>query len=394
MHTNDRGELDALGGRLWRWATTTLLPFWADVGFDTSLGSFREQLTPSGEPDHPGFTRLRVQARQTFVFADAHTRGAGPWALPAARAGYALLGRCRDPERGGYPTRLAPDGSTLDPTIDLYDQAFVLLACAAMYRATGEPEPLERTRALMTVLEQTMAHDAGGYAEGIGPAASQLPRRQNPHMHLLEALLALHATTGDTEWLTRAEPLVALCAERWIDDSGALAEFFADDWGAWPGAEGRVREPGHQFEWVWLLDQYRKAGGELPVDALAQGLFDFAWRYGLDRRPGMVWAAMDGVDDEGGQHTATKRFWPQTEAVKACLTRVESGADPNAAIQVERLWSMMFTHYLRWDDALLRDHLSADGATTGSAIPASSLYHLWVALTETVRVGRGAAFDW
>ena len=46
----------------------------------------------------------------------------------------------------------------------------------------------------------------GGFFEEFAPgrAGAKLPRRQNPHMHLLEAVLALHAATVEKNWLRRA----------------------------------------------------------------------------------------------------------------------------------------------------------------------------------------------
>ena len=99
----------------------------------------------------------------------------------------------------------------------------------------------------------------GGFFEEFAPGRTEmkLPRRQNPHMHLLEALLALHVATGEKNWLRRAGALVDLFKRRFVDpQTGALIEFFAEDWSAAPGDEGRLREPGHQFEWVWLLFEY------------------------------------------------------------------------------------------------------------------------------------------
>jgi len=377
--------LATLATDLRRWGAGTLLPFWAETGFNRDHGSFHEQIGLDGAPVRTGFTRLRVQARQTFTFAHAHTAGVGDYALPAARAGYAFLKRCWAEEDGGFVTRMEPDGTPIDTTIDLYDQAFVLLAFAWVHKATGEAEPLAWAETLVDYLDHKMAHSAGGYVEAVNGERAGGPRRQNPHMHLFEALLALNAVTGEARWLARAEALATLLATRWIDAGGALAEYFAEDWSPWPGPEGPVREPGHQFEWVWLLDQYRKSGGSRPMAAISAGLHDFGWRHGLDRRSGQVPAVVDALDRSGRILVPTKRFWPQTEAIKAQICRLEQG-EAAAGEALADLWRMLFRHYLRWDDALLRDQLSADGSRMAPTIPASSLYHLWVAQSETVRV--------
>ena len=62
---------------------------------------------------------------------------------------------------------------------------------------------------------------------------------------------------------------------RFLDpQTGALAEFFTDDWARAPGEAGRLVEPGHQFEWAWILSNLQRLCG---VDATYQvrALVDF-----------------------------------------------------------------------------------------------------------------------
>ncbi len=84
----------------------------------------------------------------------------------------------------------------LDRTADLYDQAFVLFALAWYARATGEREPLVRAR---ETLEWVRAHMTGPGGRGYHNTCRPRPgtAQQNPHMHLLEATLALFETTRD-----------------------------------------------------------------------------------------------------------------------------------------------------------------------------------------------------
>ncbi|MGG2334310.1 AGE family epimerase/isomerase, partial [Salmonella enterica] len=83
-------------------------------------------------------------------------------------------------------------------------------------------------------------------------------------MHLLEAALALFEASGDGLFRDLALELLVLFETRLFDAaSGTLAEFFAHDW-------QRLRpsaiEPGHQFEWAWLLHQ---AGRLVGADVAA-----------------------------------------------------------------------------------------------------------------------------
>src|SRR5262249_19171182 len=157
-----------------------------------------------------------------------------------------------------------------------YDHAFVLFACAWFFRATGDASAIQLADATWNVMQRHLA-DAqyGGFQEQYAPGASEpkLPRRQNPHMHLLEALLALNAATHEKNWLRRAGALIDLFKTRFTDSTtGALAEYFGPDWSPAPGSEGRLREPGHQFEWVWLLFEYVRASHDDSVIPYAERL--------------------------------------------------------------------------------------------------------------------------
>src|SRR3546814_3490592 len=61
--------------RLRSWASDVLLPFWATAGFDSRHGAFVEKFAPDGAPSSEDYTRVRVQARQIFVFSHAPARG-------------------------------------------------------------------------------------------------------------------------------------------------------------------------------------------------------------------------------------------------------------------------------------------------------------------------------
>src|SRR5262249_29023183 len=80
------------------------------------------------------------------------------------------------------------DGEVSYPSLDLYNQAFALLAYASGHRTFGEADGWRRQAvALRTTLEQSYAHPLGSFVED---RAGRLPQRSNPHMHLLEAALA------------------------------------------------------------------------------------------------------------------------------------------------------------------------------------------------------------
>ena len=89
-------------------------------------------------------------------------------------------------------------------------------------------------------------------------------KRQNPHMHLLEAYIALEIAAPGRGYLERAKKLIEIFKTRlFLADPGVLLEYFAEDWSSHPDPlKRRIFEPGHHFEWVWLLSEYEKLSGD------------------------------------------------------------------------------------------------------------------------------------
>ncbi len=372
------------------WLLDTVLPFWAEAGIDPRNGGFVERLDLDRRPEPDADRRLRVQARQIYVFSHGHLLGAPEWALEAARSGFRFLTEHGWDTDGGWHHLLTGAGEPKDRRKDTYDHAFVLYAMAWLHRATGEDAPLDWAERTIGFLDHCLADPrGGGYWEELAPdgATDRLPRRQNPHMHLLEACLALFEATGDADWRRRAEGIIALFHDHFFDaETGTLGEFFTADWQPADGAEGMLREPGHHLEWVWLLLHYRRLTGDESVVGPADRLYWTALQSGLDGPPEGIAAALDAVDRTGAVVEPGKRLWPQTEAIKAHLARHELIGDMEAGDRARLHLAMMFEHYLGADDPTWRDRLSRDGRVLSDHIPASTLYHLFLCIAEVLRV--------
>ncbi|MGD1876379.1 MAG: AGE family epimerase/isomerase [Kiloniellaceae bacterium] len=387
------------GARLRPWLRDILLPFWAERGFDAARGAFVEKFEPSGDPTSDDYTRVRVQARQIYVFSHAAAVGISDVGLAPARRAFAFLeAHAWDSEHGGWFHRLQRDGAVLDRTKDSYDHAFLLLAMAWLYRADGDARVLRRAGQTAAFMEQALARRYGGdfkgYAEHqVSPGGwAPLPRRQNPHMHLLEAFLALYEASGDRLWLDQAQRMFDLFQQHFFDaKSGQLIEFFDRDWQEMPQDGKRLREPGHFFEWTWLLHRYATLTGDDGALAAMRPLYDWAWEKGVDHTgdaPGVVFEALDpeGRVLDGG----SKRLWPQTEAVKAALAVYERFGDEEALRRAHTLLAALFTTFAGLDRPDWREQVDRDGKVIRDGMPSSSLYHLFLASAEALRVLPGA----
>ncbi len=385
--------------RLEAWLRETLLPFWASRGFDSEHGAFVEKFEASGEPTAAEGTRVLVQARQIYVFSHAAVAGFSDLGLARAQSAFAFLdAHAWDRAQGGWFHSLECSGAPLDRTKDGYDQAFMLLAMAWLYRAGGNEAVLQRAKDTVAFMDAELSLTRDGLFDGyreeaVAPGAPDpLPRRQNPHMHLLEALLALHEATGEPVWLERAGRIFDLFERHFFDAaSGQLTEFFDSDWNEVPVDGRRLREPGHHFEWVWLLHRFTTLSGNTRAASATRRLFDWAWQHGIDRDGAAPFVVYEELDPAGQVLAGgNKRLWPQTEAVKACLAIYERSGDETALTGARQLLGGLFTTFADLDAPTWREQVDRDGKLIREGLPSSSLYHLFLAVAEAIRVLPGA----
>jgi mannose/cellobiose epimerase-like protein (N-acyl-D-glucosamine 2-epimerase family) len=354
------------------------LPLWSREGWDQSRGGFVERLDIDGTPDYLGPRRVRVQARQVYCFAKAALLGWFPEGRELALKGLEyLLSKAKSPDgRPGYVHLLDANGAVLNPLRDTYDHAFVLLGLTTAYELNKDDQIRGEIEGLMAFLESDLRSPHGGFIEGI-PAT--LPRRQNPHMHLFEAMIATYDATGALAYQSRAGNLFQIFVANLYDPQRqVLGEYFEDDWSK---IEPAVVEPGHQAEWVWLLKGFERITG-CPTGRYRAQLLASAMRY----RDPLTGCLLDEGDANGNIRKFTRRCWPQTEIAKAWIAQAEAG-EVGAADEARQALVHLYRHYLThpvgggWYDQFDRD-----GRSLVDFIPASSFYHILCAIAEADRV--------
>lgn len=379
-------RLDTAARDARNWLFDIALPFWWTNGFDHRTGCFHEQMARTGKAIAMP-RRVRVQARQTFVYARAGQLGwTGPW-REAVEAGLdVLIARGINPA-GGTRHLLSNDGAPIDDRRDLYDLAFVLLALAEGGAALGGHAPaFAAAERLVSWLDANWVHPAGGYREG--EIDTPLPRRQNPHMHLLEAFLALHSATGDDSYLDRVSRLSAIARGRlYRPDYRALPEYFADDFSPYPGELGSIIEPGHQFEWSYLLADVAQRTG--TYDPAAEALRVTAEVYGVESNSGKIF---EEVYLDGRPRKTSSRLWTHAERLKASLKRFVATGDNIASAAACQAFEAIMSYLLPNKPALWAELKSPEGALIEQPVRASSLYHITFAFSELITLRKlGAA---
>jgi mannose/cellobiose epimerase-like protein (N-acyl-D-glucosamine 2-epimerase family) len=376
---DDKARIQELHDWYSSWLCDAAYPLWSTSGVDPQ-GGFHERLGQDGRPFAEP-RRSRVNPRQAYCFAVAPSlgwRGDAPRLVEHGLSYWEAKYRRAD---GLFRTLVNADGSVKDDRALLYDQAFGLLALnvAALItdRAAREREALE----LHTLVMKHMKRPGGGFESGV-PAS--LPLQSNPHMHLFEAALAGGEVCSESSlWKPLADEIAELALTKFIDaQSGALREFFDGEWNPAAGVQGRIVEPGHQFEWAWLLLRW-SGPKNARARAAALKLIEIGETHGV--RNGL---ACNSLLDDYSPHDASCRLWPQTERLKA-------GALAARLTGEARFYTMTISaadNLKRYLDCrisgLWYDRIDTAGEIVDEPAPASTFYHLVAAVSELSALAR------
>ncbi len=356
--------------RDWLW---TAFEVWSEKAWDPENGGFVEQLSMDGKPDFAANRRVRVQARQVFTFAKAIEMGwpGAEKARDLVDKGLAYIDtKIRHPE-GGWVHTTKPDGTPINDKRDLYDHAFMILAGATAYQITGNETGLKIADDAIAFIDQNLKDpENGGWFEA-KPAV--LPRRANPHMHLLEAMMAYHHATGCKEALERAAEIVRLFECKFFNPANdIMAEFFTEDWSLDSAEQDVIWEPGHHYEWATLLHQYEALTGH-DTGSWRRRLIKRADKSGINPGTGLAYNA---VRADGSVTDKNSRLWHQLERFRAYLSMKQTAKSHS-------VFSTLIRAHTRDSHAgLWIDELDLGTNATCEHVPASMLYHFVSAFSD------------
>jgi mannose-6-phosphate isomerase len=148
-------------------------------------------------------------------------------------------------------------------------------------------------------------------------------------MHFLEALLALHESFPEGPYLERATRIVELFMTKiFRPDAAVIPEYFHEDWSmARLGTDTAFFEPGHPFEWIWLLDRCERMAGVTTSETAAA-----LWRSAMDHGKAADGMILDQVGLDLRPNGCNFRLWPHAEGCKAGAVRYESGSENGAGL--------------------------------------------------------------
>ncbi|HLP67349.1 MAG TPA: AGE family epimerase/isomerase, partial [Rhizobium sp.] len=180
-----------------------------------------------------------------------------------------------------------------------------------------------------------------------------------------------------------ADEIAHLCMTRFLDaDSGGVREFFESDWSPLRGDMGRILEPGHLFEWAWLLARWAERRGNTFALAKAERLFNIGESYGICAEREV---AIMALHDDFTARDEMARLWPQAEWLKSAMRlAILSCGKARSDYLASALRAMAALRLFLGTSVsgLWRDKLKPDGRFVFEPAPASSLYHIAGAIYE------------
>lgn len=347
-----------------------ILPLWRTVGFNSVAGLPYEAIAHDAlQPLPASRYRTMACARQLYIFSQAGdlTHAAGLFT--------ALCSRFHDAKRGGWYYSIGPDLEPLDTTKDLYTHAFVVFACSEYFLRTGSAEAQAVLRDTAAIIEDRFKtaerEDLLNGALDCDFKRVLVPPIQNPIMHLAESYLSARAAVGDSSFDDALRRIGKMVARTFLDEkTGCILEFPC-------GNNGNRIEPGHQFEWFYLVQSSAFQWAEGDLKTSLRRAFDFAQRWGVDTLTGGVRAALNL---DGSVQDATQRIWAQTEYLRALASKAGSGYTHELAEATARFASRFLTGS-GWIESM-----GEDGQQIRSEMPSTTPYHLCTAYSELRRM--------
>ena len=369
-----------------RWINNEVFPFWAEKGLDQINNGFFELINENGNPKN-SFRRSRLVARQIYSFSKSKELGWTGDSKEIISMGLNFLEKNLISQNGQIFMNINIEKSNPNKDHDLYDYAFVFLCLSEL--AKNEiffEKAVSLSNKSLNWITNNWRHHHIGFKED--PKVSD-NLRANPHMHLLEASLSWEQVESNyrDRWESVSDEVVNLLLSKLYSDKRfAVSEYFDLDWNDTKEKSHQVIEPGHQYEWGWLLLNWAKKRNNIKVKKIAIKLINTAETYGFNKDSLKVINALN-FDHEVIDNNS--KLWQQTERLKAWnliskdlyFNKLEREESKKKVIQSLITIKEFHSKSLRgiWKENYIANKGFALGPTK-----ASSLYHL-IAAASTLK---------
>ena len=206
--------------------------------------------------------------------------------------------------------------------------------------------------------------------------------RANPHMHLLEASLSWEENDlqiNKKVWEKLSDEIIDLSITKLIDPKRKiLHELFDPNWNLSLKPDEQYIEPGHQYEWAWLIIKWCNLRKNYKYIEIANELINNAEKYGYDKKRKVC---INSLDCNLKYLDRKAKLWPQTERLKALLY-IESFSSNKTLIRnnINDAIQSIKNYLQNTDQKIWHECIDEKGNFTLEPTKASSFYHVVTAL--------------
>ncbi|MEL0090259.1 MAG: AGE family epimerase/isomerase [Rhodospirillales bacterium] len=374
------------------WLSEQVFPTWATRGADPTNGGFYELLNSDlTAVERP--RRARLVGRQIYCFSVAKEIGWKGDCKSLVDNGLSFLRKYLIRVDQTVRCSVSKDGEPANDSVDLYDDAFVLFALATVVSVFGRNSDIEElARGIADATISRARRVDGAFQEHENAILA------NPNMHLMEAFLAWceTASSQDNYWIDLTEQLANCALNHMIEENiSSLPEYFDANWVPIRDENGLLIEPGHQFEWAWLLARWSFLNGNREMFSSAMIIANIGEKFGVDRSQKIV---INSINEHHRPRDKSAKLWPQAERSKFWHA---VSLHPFATLEekimgrakCEEALEGMCLFFKDSPPGLWREVLSYDNGLVTEPTRASSLYHIVSAILTVNRPYVSAGFN-
>ncbi|GHT32930.1 cellobiose 2-epimerase [Bacteroidia bacterium] len=340
--------------------TENILPFWATHSVDPK-GGFYGFLNYDGTPKPDAPKGGILNARLLWTYSTAYRILKDEKYLELAnRAQVYFISNFRDKPFGGTFLMLNADGTPLDSTKMVYQQAFAIYGLSEHYRATGNEVSLH---VAVDVFNELMnrAHDVvdGGFVESFKRNWEEIPTRapktMNTNLHVLEALTNLYRVWPEPELRdVLREQIFVMCTKILNPQTWHEQLYLTMDW----QNLADIDSYGHDIEFSWLLVEAAEALGEeeaiKETQRIAVKLAETQLTEGVDENGAMLY------EKGPGENRVNLEWWPQAESVVGFLNAWQISGDKKFLNAALKSWTWIKTYMIDYEYGEWYGHVNAD----------------------------------
>jgi len=337
-----------------------VVPFWFPRSLDVDFGGYLHCLDADGTIVDTDKS-VWAQGRMAWMILTLHNTidSRSDW-LAWGQSGVQFLMQHGHDVDGRMFFHLARDGRPIRRRRYAYSESFAAIACAALYRATGQHYWYQKANELFEFFVRW------NFTPGLMPAKFCNTRPMiniGPRMIAIAMAQALREDLGPHElyrqWIDRS--IDEISAHFVKHDIQAVMENVAIDGAVVDHFDGRTLNPGHAIEAAWFLMEEGKLRNDRGLIDLGCQMLDYSWQRGWDDEYGglFYFRDVDGRPVQEYWHDM-KFWWPHNEAIVATLMAYLATGQPKYAQWHRQVHNWSFQHfadarYGEWFGYLHRD---------------------------------------